>query len=307
MNASPELFATLPNRVRLCYQTFGEPSDPAVIFVAGNACSMHDWREDLLSLFSPAGKKHYLIRYDHRDTGLSTEFPVPSTYTLSDMGEDVEGLADHLGLSSKGFHLVGASMGGPIAALVAARKPQMIKSLTLLYTSPGVSQELPLSERASHIYMGVQPMPTGTVQDRKNYIDFAMKLYDTLATRKPDEEERREAEAVMTRIVDREMKSGTLYSKGPNHGAASFAGWPGVKPLKNIRCVTTVIQAGLDPFFEEIHGEALAGGIEGAELVLWEDVGHELPKRIWGRLADAFLSTWEKGDNKWASSKVSPE
>jgi pimeloyl-ACP methyl ester carboxylesterase len=299
MAFSPELFVQLPNGVRLCYQTFGDPSDPAVILIAGNTCSMLDWREEMIPLFSPPGNAHYIIRYDHRDTGLSTEFPVPSTYTLSDMAGDAEGLADHLGLSAKGYHLVGASMGGPIAGIIAARKQQQVKSLTLMYTSPGMSSELPLSERAGRINMGNLPMPTGTAKDRQLYIDYAMKLYLTLLSREPDESERQRTEAMMTQVVDREMKHGTLFSKGPNHGAASFNGWPGQKMFRDVKCPTTVIQASLDQFFEPEHGEALTREIKESEYVLWEDVAHEWPERIWDRIASVFLQTWEKGEKEW--------
>lgn len=303
MALSPELFVILPSGVRICYQTFGEPSDPAVILIAGNTCSMLDWREELLPLFSPADNPYYLVRYDHRDTGLSTEFPVPSTYTLSDMAGDAEGLADHLGISSKGYHVVGASMGGPIAGIIAARKQQQIKSLTLIYTSPGVSSELPLSERLKEINIANPPMPTGTAKDRKLYIEYAMNLYHTLSTRKPDEAERLGVEKMMTKVVDREMKHGTLYSKGPNHGAASYSGWPGPEMFRQVKCPSTVIQASMDQFFGPEHGEALAKEIDGAEYVLWEDIGHEWPERVWDRLANVLLQTWDKGEKAWGKSE----
>lgn len=298
MDISPELFATLPTGVRLCYQTFGQPSDPAVILVAGAKASMLDWHEQTVAKFSPPEDRHYIVRFDHRDTGLSTEFPVPSQYTLGDMASDVEGLADHLELPSKGYHLVGASLGGPIATIVAIRRPQEVRSLTLVYTSPGVSAELPLNEKAGRINIGIQPMPTGAKSDRKMYIDHIMKVYDALATQQPSKEERDGAEQVMARVVDREMRSGNLYSKEPNHGSASFAGWPGVKALESVKCPTAVIQAALDQFFGVEHGEALAKGIDQSELVVWDDVGHELPRRIWDRLAGVLLKTWKRGDEK---------
>ncbi|KAF5025090.1 hypothetical protein F66182_2859 [Fusarium sp. NRRL 66182] len=79
MNASLELFVTLANRVRICYQTFGDPSDPAVILVPGNAGNMLEWPEGLIGqlLTASNGKKRFIVRFDQRDTGLSTEFPVP--------------------------------------------------------------------------------------------------------------------------------------------------------------------------------------------------------------------------------------
>ena len=299
MEISPELFVTLPNRVRICYQTFGNPSDPAVILVPGNAGSMLEWPETMIEQLNSAGggKNRFFIRYDPRDTGLSTEFPVPGGYSIGDMSTDVEGLADHLGLSapSKGFHLVGVSKGGPVAYIVAARRPQQVRSLTLLLTSPGVSPELPMKEGLD---LGFQPILAGSGNEREMNIKYNMQLYDALIT-EPDEEGRKEFEALTRRIVEREAKSGTLYSKGPNHGMASHEGegWPGVETLKKVKSPTVVVQGAKDPIFGEIHGEALARAIPGAEYVLWENVGHELPRRIWGQLAEMLQQLWAKGES----------
>ncbi|RGP80094.1 hydrolase or acyltransferase of alpha beta superfamily [Fusarium longipes] len=283
MNASPELFVKLPNRVRICYQTFGNPSDPAVILVPGNAGSMLFWPESLVEKLQLGedGKRYYIIRYDQRDTGLSQEFPVPAGYSVGDMAEDVELLADHLKLvdSSKGFHLVGVSKGGPVAYTVSARRPQQVKSLTLMFTSPG-------------------PMLAGFGNVKETAIQSGMKMYDALTTQ-PNEAERKEVKELVTRIVEREYKHGTLFSKGPNHGSASHEkdGWPGVDTLKQVKCPTTVVQAGKDQTFGEIHGEALVKAIPGdVEYIVWEDVGHELPRRIWDRMAALVQKTWEKGE-----------
>ncbi|KAM5522108.1 zinc carboxypeptidase a [Fusarium oxysporum f. sp. phaseoli] len=237
MNTSPELFAQLTNRLRICYQTFGDPSDPAVILVPGNADSMIVWAEDLIEKLqsSEDGKKYFVIRFDPRDTGLSTEFPVPGGYSIGDMAGDIEGLANHLNLNdpSKGFHIVGLSKGGPVAYTVAARMPQHVKSLSLLYTSPGVSPELPIK---GGLDLGFQPMLAGFGDQRETAIKNGMTVYDALTTQ-PDAEERKEVEKAVRRLVERDIKGGTLYSKAPNHGAASYEkdGWPGVDTLKMIK------------------------------------------------------------------------
>ncbi|KAF5660233.1 hydrolase or acyltransferase of alpha beta superfamily [Fusarium heterosporum] len=291
MDASPELFVTLPNRVRICYQTFGNSSDPAVILVPGNGGGMLTWAEGLIEKLQSAdnGKKYFVIRFDQRDTGLSTEFPVPA-----DMAGDVEGLADHLNL--EGFHILGLSKGGPIAYTVAARKPNQVKTLTLMFTSPGVSPELPIKDGLN---LGFQPTLAGFGNYKESFIKSGMALYDAMTTQ-PDAEERKEIEEMVTRITERDMKGGTLYSKAANHGAASHGkeGWPGVDTLKKIRCPTTVVQAGKDQVFGEIHGEALVKAIPGSvDYVLWDDVGHELPRRIWSRMAKMLHVFWEKSES----------
>ncbi|EEU37768.1 uncharacterized protein NECHADRAFT_105719 [Fusarium vanettenii 77-13-4] len=306
MNASPELFVDIPSKrkVRICYQTFGDPADSAVILIAGHAGSMLDWSDKLIPLFSPEVSRHFIIRYDHRDTGLSTEFPVPGGYTILDMADDVEGLANHLGLNEKGFHVVGASMGGGIATLVAARRPQQVRSLTLLYTSPGPSEQLPVKDVLN---LGLQPTIAGFGDGRDTHIRNGIILYNGLTTKEPSPEERQRFEAGIARVVDRDMRGGTLYSKHANHGAASFGHWPGIKPLNEIKCPATVIQAANDQIFGVEHGETLAREIEKAEYVLFEDVGHELPWRVWKPLAETFLKTWKRGDDEWAEGAESKE
>lgn len=158
MDASEELFVTLSTRVRICYQTFGNPSNPAVVLISGHSGSMLGWHEDMIKLFNPTdGPRHYIIRFDNRDTGLSTEFPVPGGYTLEDMAGDIEGLVDHLGLPSVGFHIVGLSMGGHLASILAARRRREVRSLTLLYASPGTRANIPLNETAFSLNMGFLP------------------------------------------------------------------------------------------------------------------------------------------------------
>ncbi|KAI5465298.1 Alpha/Beta hydrolase protein [Mariannaea sp. PMI_226] len=300
MEASEELFVTLPTRVRLCYQTYGSPADPAIVLINGHSSSMVAWGDELLELLRPAGVPRYMIRFDHRDTGLSTEFPVPAGYSISDMAGDVEGLIDHLGLASKGFHILGASMGGPIACMVAGRRLGQVRSLTLLYTTPGATAGLPLGE-------GPQGLMAGMPYDRKSHIEFGIALQHALLTQPASEQESKRIEEHVVRITDRDMRGGTLYSKGPNHGAAAFGGWPGMETLKKIKCPATVIQAGKDQFFGVAHGETLAREIQGAEYVLWEDVGHELPRRVWNRVAETALRTWQRGDDEWEKRSITEE
>jgi pimeloyl-ACP methyl ester carboxylesterase len=252
------------------------------------------WPEDLIRLFG----QFFIIRFDQRDTGLSTEFPVPANYSLSDMVGDVEGLIDHLDLSTRGFNLVGVSLGGTIAYNVAARRPQQVKSLTLALTTPGPREDLPLGEG---IDTGMPPM--GFEPNlRQAYIDYHMRWYDGHTTQ-PDETERKNELERAAQVTDREMRAGTLYSKGLNHGSAAYGPRPSVDIVKDVRCAVTVIQAGLDQWFSEEHGRALANAFHQADYVLWDDIGHELPERIWPRLAGLLVPIWGEAELIWKTSK----
>ncbi|KAK0385011.1 hypothetical protein NLU13_7489 [Sarocladium strictum] len=287
---SDELFVTLPNRVRICYQTIGNPSDPGVMLVSGQGCSMYDWYEECLELFTPPSDPHFLVRYDHRDTGRSTEFPVPASYTLLDMASDIEGLIRHLNVGP--MHVVGGSLGGPMAWTVAARSPELVRTLTLVMTSPGVSPDLPMAQANLDANLGF--LPFAGMDQRQAFIDVGARLIDFRSSQPLPPEERKRAIERLKFNVNREAKHGTLYSKGPNHGAASSEGWPS-HLLANIQCPTTVIQAGKDQFFGPEHGEALAKQIPvDVDYVLWDDVGHEFPERVWSRFAEVLLRTWKK-------------
>jgi pimeloyl-ACP methyl ester carboxylesterase len=139
-NASEELFIYLPGtNVTLCYQTIGNPADPAVLLVGGAGSSMMLFSPQFIHLLSPPEDPHYVVRFDLRDTGRSTAFPLvsdpaaPPPYLLQDLSADVVQLMDHLSVP---VHLVGFSSGGPLAFAAAAQRPHLTKSLFLGLTSP---------------------------------------------------------------------------------------------------------------------------------------------------------------------------
>ncbi len=133
LDAMNEQFCTVGD-VTLCYETFGDRDAPALLLVMGLGTQMLGWHEDLCGELAARG--FYVIRYDNRDVGRSThhhDVPPPSirelllrrpkrrAYTLDDMADDGIGLLDALGIGAA--HVVGASMGGMIAQLMAARHP----------------------------------------------------------------------------------------------------------------------------------------------------------------------------------------
>lgn len=134
--------------IALDYETFGNPSDPAVLLIAGFGAQMLSWDSGFCDGLAQRGR--YVIRFDNRDTGLSTkldQFPVDlgrligaassgdieavgasAPYLLEDLADDAAGLVGALGLDR--VHVVGASMGGMVAQLVAIRHPDLVATLT---------------------------------------------------------------------------------------------------------------------------------------------------------------------------------
>src|SRR5919108_4989276 len=119
--------------IELATQTFGDASDQPVLLIMGAMASMLWWPEEFCRRLSGSGR--YVIRYDNRDTGLSTTYePGKPGYTSADMIDDAVRLLDGYGLPAA--HIVGMSMGGAIAQSVALEYPERVLSLTAISTSP---------------------------------------------------------------------------------------------------------------------------------------------------------------------------
>jgi pimeloyl-ACP methyl ester carboxylesterase len=125
---------TLPvNGIEICIETFGEPTDPPLLLIAGGASAMDWWEDEFCRRL--AAHDRFVIRYDHRDTGRSTSFrPGSPPYSGVDLANDALGVLDVLGVHRA--HLVGLSMGGALAQRIAIERPHRVLSLTLMSTSP---------------------------------------------------------------------------------------------------------------------------------------------------------------------------
>src|SRR3954447_21197621 len=143
----PQPATLAANGITVAYQSFGDSNARPLLLVMGLATQMLAWHEEFCSRLVDAG--FYVIRFDNRDIGLSThlrEAGMPSlqrlfsepqsvaTYTLEDMADDAVGLLDGLGIASA--DVVGASMGGMIAQVMAYRHPERVRSLTSIMSTP---------------------------------------------------------------------------------------------------------------------------------------------------------------------------
>src|SRR5262245_60392488 len=117
------------NGVELCTEPFGDPADPPILLIQGVGASMLWWDEALCRTLSGAG--HFVIRYDHRDTGRSITYePEHPGYTSADLLLDAAAVLDAYDIRSA--HLVGVSAGGAFAQLLALRLPDRVRSLVLI-------------------------------------------------------------------------------------------------------------------------------------------------------------------------------
>ncbi|GAP90660.1 putative hydrolase or acyltransferase of alpha beta superfamily protein [Rosellinia necatrix] len=296
-----DLFVTLPSGCRICYRTFGSPSDPAILLISGHSTSMTQKLDEIVRRLNPADNPHFVIRYDHRDTGLSTSFAKPAdgspAYAYDALVDDPVGLIRHLGLGA--VHVVGISLGGSIAWQVATRLPGAVRSLALVITSPVGRQQrpddgLPPIKPDGQWLLGEAYGPPDDPDDDEGWIRMYGRLDLCLATRPPTQAEREESRRESEVTYRRERQSGTMWTKS-NHSDVSGARWPR-ESLRRVRCPTVVVHAAEDQLFAPAHGEALRDDVPGATLVVLEDCGHEFPHRVRPRLAAAILENAAKAE-----------
>jgi pimeloyl-ACP methyl ester carboxylesterase len=283
----PETFCTV-GELELCYETFGDPSDPALLLVMGLAMQMLGWHEDLCEEL--AGRGFHVIRYDNRDVGRSTSIAgrPPTTwqllrrdkkaasYQLADMAADGVGLLDHLGIERA--HVVGASMGGMIAQTIAARYPDRVLSLTSIMSNTGALLSGQPKLSTFGVLLGEVP------SDREAYIERIAKVFTLIGSPgfPPDEAELRE-------------RAGMAYDRGINPAgtgrqlAAIIASGDRSRQLATIAAPTLVIHGTNDKLVAPSGGRATARAIPGARLMTIEGMGHDLPRAAWPRIVDAIV------------------
>jgi pimeloyl-ACP methyl ester carboxylesterase len=245
----------------------GSADAPAVLLIAGGGQSMDWWTPEFCDALS-AGRLQ-VIRYDHRDTGRSTQSPPGRPdYTGDDLvGDALRVLA---GFDVERAHLVGMSMGGGIAQALAVGHPDRVASVTLIESSPagGDHGSLP-GPTAAVAATWTEPGPAIDWADVDSVIDYRVDIERPYAC--PG----RFDEARVRRIASLEARrTANMESSMSNHFIARPA--DGVDPAE-ISAPTLVLHSVDDPMFPIEHGLALAAMIPGSRLLQMTEVGHEIP------------------------------
>jgi pimeloyl-ACP methyl ester carboxylesterase len=286
---SGEQLATI-GELDLCYETFGDRADPALVLIMGLATQMVAWREAFCEGLAARG--FFVVRFDNRDVGRSTwldELPVPTvwqllrrdkhaaSYTLDDMAEDVVGLLDHLGIERA--HVVGASMGSMIAQTLAATHPDRVSSLVSIMGNTGARLSGQPTVRASKALLEVPP------RDRDGYVEHTVKTYALIGS--PGFER---AEADLRELAGTAFDRGRNPAAGGRQLAAIIASGDRTKSLRTITAPTLVIHGSADKLVRPSGGRATAKAIDGAQLVEIPGMGHDLPRGAWPKIIDAIVA-----------------
>lgn len=273
--------------ITLCYETFGEPSDPPALLVMGLGTQMIAWHEDFCRALAARGL--HVVRFDNRDVGHSTHLSGPpptvaqlltrsrraARYSLADMAEDAAILLERLGLVPA--HVIGASMGGMIAQTLAARHPATVRSLVSIMSNTGSLLSGQPAPRSYATFLRKAPV------GREAFIEHMVGVFALIGSPGPlrDLDDVRE---LIAQSYDRDHDP-----DGPGRQlAAIIAAGNRTAELRRILAPTLVIHGTADRLVGFSGGRATARAIPGAQLLPVEGMGHDLPRVLWPQLIDAI-------------------
>jgi pimeloyl-ACP methyl ester carboxylesterase len=280
------------------YEDMGDPNDPAVLLIMGLGAQLLLRRTDFCEMLVNQGLR--VIRYDNRDVGLSSKvtgqhsgapllpwmarsflgLKSPAVYTLEDVADDAAALLDHLNIETA--HIVGASMGGMIAQVFAARHQVRTRTLAIIFSSnnqpvlppPGPKQLLAILQRPKD-------------STREAIIDNAVRVTKIIGSPGyPAPEDRIRAEAI-------EGYDRSYYPAGVGRHFAAILGSGSLLHYdRQITAPTVVIHGKADKLMRPFGGRAIARAIKGARLVLFDGMGHELPRELWDDIVGELKTTF---------------
>jgi pimeloyl-ACP methyl ester carboxylesterase len=286
------------NPIDIYYEDMGNPNDPAVLLIMGLGAQLLLWRKEFCEKLVDQGLR--VIRYDNRDVGLSTKVTgrhtgaslaprmvrsflglrSPAVYTLEDVADDAAALLDHLEIDTA--HIVGASMGGMVAQVFAARHKLRTKTLAVIFSSnnqpllppPGPRQLLAILQKPKD-------------SSREAIIENAIRVTRiTGSPAYPAPEDRIRAEAV-------EGYDRSYYPAGiGRHFAAILGSGSLLRYDRQITAPTVVIHGKADKLMRPFGGRVIARAIKGARLVLFDGMGHELPRELWDDIVGELKTTF---------------
>jgi len=289
------------NGLRIAFDTAGDPKATPLLLIHGLGMQLTDWPDDIVDGLVELG--FYVIRFDHRDSGLSTRFdhvgtprltlarikaaigwPLHPPYGIDDMAADALGVLSALGVARA--HLVGVSaLGGLIAQQLAIRHPQRVLSLTAVMATSG-RRGLPGPSPGVRRALASRPADANSLD---SVIDHAVGLLRALgspAYPTPDKQLRKR--------VARSMRRCYCPSGNARQMLALLAAGDRSAFLPAITAPTLVIHGAADPLLPPACGQDIAAHVDGARLEIIEGMGHDLPPQLVERIL-ALIDSHARG------------
>lgn len=280
------------NGIELAWESFGETNGEVVLLIAGLGTQMIRWTGPFCAELVALGYR--VVRFDNRDAGYSTHLDAQPAvdfgalasalqaghrpevpYTLYDMAADAIGLLDALGVAQA--HVVGRSMGGMIAQIMASEHGSRVLSLTSIMSSTG-NPALPHAAPDAMAMM-MQPMPDPS-SDRAGFLSRSSAFARHIAgVGYPFDEE-----AYHAMVSEELSRAYDPAGTGRQIAAVGVAGDRRAR-LSGVTAPTLVIHGSDDPLFLPACGRDTAASIPAAELLMIDGMGHDLPAGVWRQVA----------------------
>jgi proline iminopeptidase len=283
--------AASANGLTIEYETLGDPSSPAIVLIMGLGMQLVGWPDEFCRLLAAEGYR--VVRFDNRDCGLSSRMrgrrwsspllaftaarlglPVLAPYSLEDMAKDTLGLMDALGIEKA--HVVGASMGGMIAQVLAARFPNRVLSLTSMMSASGRRKGARPRKEALQVFLRRPPAHA----DLAAVIAYLVDVFTVIGSPGYPTERQRLQERITGWVRRAYDPAGTTRQL-----LAVVASGDRRKLLRRIVAPTLVIHGADDPLVPVEAGRDTARNVPGARLRIIDGMGHDLPDALLPALA----------------------
>lgn len=260
--------------VELEYQTFGDDGPETVLLVNGLGSQMTRWPEAFCEKLVARGYR--VIRFDNRDTGLSTW--LTDRYTLKDMAADGVSVLDAAGVARA--HIAGVSMGGMIVQRMAIDHPDRVLSMTSIMSAP--SGDVVATPEAMAVISNPPPSPEA---DYEAFVAHGMKNARTIGS--PgypwSDTELRE------RVIAEHRRAFNPAGVGRQRAAIGADG-DRTAELRGLKVPTVVLHGEDDPLVQPVGGIETAAAVPGAELRMIPGMGHDLPPGLYDTVIDAIVA-----------------
>ena len=265
--------ATLTTGIDCCYEQHGDPADPTIVLVHGLGSQLLAWPPGFCDLL--VGEGFHVLRFDNRDSGLSTCLPDGTAYTLSDMAADAVALLDHLGTADA--HFVGMSLGGQIVQTIAAEHPERCRSMVSMASNTGNRDFGRPSGEVIEAMMAEAPDDPAARTEKEvadNRLWCSTAWYDEGYIR-----------ALYAAYTERALQPSGAFER--LWGAVVASGNRDAQ-VATITVSSRVVHGSADTLIPVDGGEHTAEMIPGADFVVVEGWGHDLPPGSWPHLAAAI-------------------
>jgi pimeloyl-ACP methyl ester carboxylesterase len=283
------------NGVDIAYQLHGSPLHPTLLLIHGLSTPLTGWPSAMIDALVTAN--FHVLLVDNRDVGCSQQLDhlsipnmgwvitklklglsIKTPYQLEDMMQDIIALLDALNLSE--VHVVGASMGGMIAQLMAIHHPKKVKTLTSIMSTTGYKQ---LPELDKNIRETLLKKPAS--KDHKDQMHYHIKKWQVIGS--PDYPS---SETDLHQYVESMLQRGIKAKGTIRQMLAIMAAGNRDDALSKLDIPSLVIHGDRDGLVNVAGGKATADAIPKAKLKIYPGMGHDFPIQLIPNIVDDIVT-----------------